>query len=184
MAYEVAVNKAWEDLSKLSAEKLFSVRFLSDEYSIDLTAKKVMSLSCNVPAEDFWSVLILHYLIKKLSGLPELAGEWVSFNEAAVADSYYPVFRKRTIEPLIRKYGTNPQGIFLALERIPSKKVDNLADAAIIVEAFDKVPVLVKLWGKDEEFSSDANILFDRSVTEIFCTEDIVVLAGMVAASL
>ena len=184
MAYEVAINKAWEDLSKLSTEKLFSLRFISDEYSVDLSAKKVMSLSCNVPAEDFWSVLILHYLIKKLKGLPELTGEWMTFNELSIVDSYYPVFRKRTIEPLLRKYGSNPQGIFSALERMPSKKVDNLADAAIIVEAFDKVPVLVKIWGKDSEFNPDANILFDKNITGIFCTEDAVVLGGIVAASL
>ena len=184
MAYEVAINKAWQELSKLSADKLFSLRFLADEYSVDPEAKKVMSLSCNVPAEDFWSVLILHYLIKKLSGLPELTGEWVTFNELSVVDSYYPVFRKRTIEPLLRKYGSNPKGILSALERMPAKKVDNLADAAIIVEAFDKVPVLVKLWGKDAEFEADANILFDRSIAEIFCTEDAVVLAGVVATCL
>ena len=184
MAYEAAINKAWVELSELNPDKGISIRFLKDEYSIGLAAKKVMSLSCNIPAEDFWVVLILHYLIKKLKGLPELTGEWVTFNRLSVVDSYYPVFRKRTIEPLIRKYGSNPQGIFASLENLPSTKVDNLADAAFIVEAFDKVPVLVKLWGKDAEFEADANILFDRSVTGIFCTEDIVVLAGMVAASL
>src|SRR3989338_6130847 len=103
MAYEAAINKAWVEFSRLNQDNGLSVRFLKDEYSVGLASKKVISLSCNVPAEDLWGVLILHYLIKELKGLPELTGEWATFNELSVADSYYQVFRKRTIEPLIRK---------------------------------------------------------------------------------
>jgi hypothetical protein len=52
------------------------------------------------------------------------------------------------------------------------------------VLAFEGVPALVKVWKPDEDFGPDANIYFDRSIREIFCTEDIVVLAGIIAASL
>jgi len=34
----------------------------------------------------------------------------------------------------------------------------------------------------DEEFGPEANILFDKSITDIFCTEDIVVLSEHAAA--
>jgi hypothetical protein len=43
---------------------------------------------------------------------------------------------------------------------------------------------MVELWRSDEDFGPDANIMFDKSVISIFCTEDIIVLAGLVAASL
>jgi len=48
------------------------------------------------------------------------------------------------------------------------------------VEAFLGVPILVKLWKGDEEFAPEANMLFDRSISRIFCTEDVAVLAGFV----
>jgi len=182
MAYDVAINKAWGELAKLNPQKNLSVKFLADEYSVDLAAKKLISLACNVPAKDFSSILILHYLIQKLKGLPGLTGEWLSFRELSGVEGYAEAFRKRSLEPIIRKYGKNPEGILSNLKRFSAKQMD-YADASVMVEAFEKVPVLIKLWRADEEFGPDANMFFDRSITGIFCTEDIAVLAGMVATS-
>ena len=183
MGYEVAINKAWEELLSLNPPAPLSVKFLADEYSLDVATKKIFSLSCNTPAKDFVAILLLHYLSQKLRGLPELAGEWVSFKELSGIEGYAAAFRKRTIEPIIRKYGKNPAGVFAVLEKLPASKVAQ-ADAAIVVEAFSAVPVLVELWRGDEEFGPEANILFDRSISRIFCTEDIVVLAQFVAIAL
>jgi hypothetical protein len=183
MGYEVAINKAWQELFDLKPQNRLSVKFLADEYSVDLENKKVVSLSCNVPAKDFTAILILHYLAQKLKGLLELTGEWLTFRELSGIEGYYPAFKARAIEPLVRKYGNNPGGIFSVLDRLPAKKVIE-ADAAIVLEAFVGVPVLIKLWHKDEEFGPDANMLFDKSITGIFRTEDIAAIAGIIAASL
>ncbi len=183
MGYEVAVNKAWDELAGLVTEKTVSARFLADEYTVNLLARTVISSSCNVPAKDFVTVIILHYLIRKVSGLPDLTGEWMPFRELAGIEGYYDAFRKRAIDPVIRKYGKNPDNIFSVLERFPSRKGD-LADASVVIDALPGVPVMVELWRSDEDFGPDANIMFDKSVSGIFCTEDIIVLAGLVAASL
>ncbi len=180
MGYDAAINKAWQDLAVLKPAKDICVKFLGGEYSLNLEDKKVLSLACNAPAKDFTAILILHYLAQKLKGLPPLTATWLTFRELSGIEGYYPAFRTRVIEPIIRKYGANPQGIFGVLERLPAKK-EQAADAAIVIEAFQNVPVLIKLWRKDEEFGPDANIFFDKSITGIFCTEDIVVLAGIVA---
>ncbi len=181
MSYDIAINKAWQDLALLKPAKIISLKFLGDEYSLDTQDKRVLSLACNVAAKDFTAILILHYLAQKLKGLPALNGTWLTFRELSGIEGYSPVFRARAIEPVIRKYGPNPQGLFSVLERLPAKKFE-AADAAVVIEAFEGVPVLIKLWQQDEEFGPDANIFFDKSITGIFCTEDIVVLAGIVAA--
>jgi len=183
VGYEVALNKAWEELAGLAGQKDLAVKFLADEYNIDLGNRKVYSLSCNVAAKDFTAILILHYLIKRINGLPEPSGQWLSFRELSGIEGYGPAFRKRAIEPVIRKYGVNPKGLFTALEHLPAKKAQS-ADASIVVEAFGGVPVLVELWAQDEELSPEASMLFDRSITRIFPTEDIVVLAGLIAGAL
>ncbi|MFH1492505.1 MAG: DUF3786 domain-containing protein [Candidatus Omnitrophota bacterium] len=203
MGYEAALGKAWGDLAAASSEKEFFVRFFSDEYSVDVAGRKVLSLSwgtgkyimspkepavssgrgpvfCNVSAKDFVSILILHYLQRKLSGLPALIGEWISFKELESGEAYYPAFRKRAIEPVLKKLGNNPQGLFSGLNKGIVRKV-NQADAAAAVEAFAGVPILVEFWKGDDEFGPEANILFDRNISGIFCTEDVAVLAGFVA---
>jgi len=183
MVYDIAINKAWEGLAELNTGRNFSVTFFGDEYSVEPAKKQVLSLACNVPAKDFTAILILHYLAQEIKGLPALAGQWLTFRELAGIEGYEPAFRKRAIEPLISKYGSNPQGLFNVTGRLPAKKVEG-ADAAVILEAFKGVPALIKIWSQDEEFSSDANIYFDASIVKIFCTEDIVVLAGIIAGKL
>jgi hypothetical protein len=183
MSYDIAINKAWEELGKLRPANNLSIKFLADEYAVDIEAKKILSSSSNVPVKDFTAILLLHYLAVKLKGLPRLTGVWLPFRELSGVEGYLPAFRKRAIEPLIRKYGREPKNILQVLNRLPAEKADG-ADVAIILQAFQGVPVLLKLWRQDEEFAPDANMFFDRSITAIFCTEDIVVLAGFVAESI
>jgi hypothetical protein len=183
MGYEIAINKAWEELEKLKAKEIPAIKFLADEYTLDWENKKVISLSCNAPAKDFTAILILHYLTKKLAGLPQLTGEWLDFKELSGIEGYAAAFRQRAIAPIIRKYGNHPEVILDVLDRLPSKRIQQ-ADISIVLEAFKGVPVLISLWRPDEEFGPEANLLFDKSIKDIFCTEDIVVLAGFVASQL
>jgi len=183
MSYEIALNKSWDDLLNLSPQKDIRVKFLADEYGVDLNDRKIMSLSCNVPAKDFTAILILHYLTHKLKGLPGLSGEWLTFRELSGVEGYVDAFRQRSIEPIIRKYGANPEGILANVNRLPMKKAE-ATDFGVVIDAFEDVPVLVKLWRADAEFAAEANMYFDKSIARIFCTEDIAVLAGIVAHQL
>lgn len=183
MGYEIALSKAWDQLINLNPGKKLSVRFLGDNYDVDLIQRRIISASCNIPAKDFTAILILHYLTSKLRGACVLSGQWFPFKEIAGIEGYLSAFRKRAIEPIIRKYSKNPEGIFSVLERLPAQKATQ-ADASIIIEVFEDVPVLICLWGQDEEFNADANIFFDKNIINIFCIEDIVVLAGIVATSI
>ncbi|MDP2937996.1 MAG: DUF3786 domain-containing protein [Candidatus Omnitrophota bacterium] len=183
MSYDAALQKGWEELSQLNPGKILSVKFLADEYTIDFAEKKVLSLACNVAAKDFTAILILHYLAHKLKGLPLLTGEWLTFKELSGVEGYYPAFRNRAIDPIIRKYGGHPEGVLAVLDRLPAKRVDQ-GDVGIVLEAFEGIPVMITLWRADTEFGPEVNMLFDKSIAKIFCTEDIVVLAGFVASQL
>ncbi len=183
MSYDAALQKGWEELSNLNPGKTLSVKFLGDEYTVDFGEKKIFSLSCNVAAKDFTAILILHYLAHKLKGLPLLTNEWLTFKELSGVEGYYPAFRNRAIEPIIRKYGSHPEGVLAALDRFPGKRVDQ-GDVGIVLEAFEGIPVMITLWRADTEFGPEVNMLFDKSIAKIFCTEDIVVLAGFVASQL
>lgn len=183
MGYDIAINKAWDALSKLNPPKTLALKFLADEYTLDFSQKKALSLACNAPAKDLTVILLLHYLEHKLKGLPPLTAEWASFKELSGVEGYLPAFRNRAIEPVIRKYGAHPEALLEVLERLPAKRVDQ-GDIGIVVEAFEGVPVMINLWRADEEFGPEVNMLFDKSIAKIFSTEDIVVLAGIIAGQL
>ncbi|MFA5114535.1 MAG: DUF3786 domain-containing protein [Candidatus Omnitrophota bacterium] len=183
MGYGLALSKAWNELKKTGLSQGSVVRFLADEYALDLESQRVMSLSCNAPAKDFTAILILHYLTAVSRGLPYLERHWVSFRELAGIEGYSAAFRKRAIEPILRKYGNNAEGLLGALKRLPGQRAPE-ADVGIVLEVFNGVPAMILLWRSDEEFAAEAAMLFDASIKHIFCTEDIAVLAGVIASAL
>jgi len=180
MSYDAARKKAWDDLGGLNPPGEQVVRFLADEYSVRPKDMKVVPVSAGRAPGDLAGILILHYLQARLKGLPSLESEWLTFRELSDIEGYYPAFVKRALEPLVKKFGVEPAKIFSVLQRIPGRRAE-AGDSGIVLEAFEGVPAMVKVWGADEEFGPDANMYFDRSIKAIFGTEDIVVLAGLIA---
>lgn len=183
MSCEGALKKAWHELEHLSKTNSLEVKFLNDAYTIDIKKRLIISGSCNIAAKDYASILILHYQIKKFQGIPKPFGEWISFKDIPGGEIYYPAFRKRAIEPILRKYGSNLRGMTLNVGKLGDVCL-NEDSVSMRLEVFESIPVLVKIWQGDEDFSSEADIIFDKNITEVFCTEDIAVLAGIVAASI
>ena len=181
MAYTLALSKAWEDLIKLSKEKIHTVAFVNDSYTVDPEKRLMLSLRCNTPARQYTAILILHYLIRKSEGIPAPTGNWISFKELAGGQGYYPTSKKRVIEPIVKKYGSEPEALLRGGAGGLKVKKAELADVSVVLEAFQEVPVLITFWRGDDEFGPKANVLFDRSITDIFCTEDIVVLSETIA---
>ena len=187
MAYQQALEKAWNALSGSSDNggRIFSVRLLSDTYTINSKDKTILSDSCNIPAKDHISIILLHYLAVKLKlrALPSPAGEWVDFNGIEGGEGYYPAFKKRTIDRVLKKYGPDPKSIKDVLSRFPGEMTDK-QDVGIVIHPLEGISVLITLSKADEEFGPGANILFDKNISKIFCTEDIVVLTEMVVHAL
>ena len=177
MGYDKALELAWKEIEGLADESRLSVKLLSDTYEIQIPSRSIVSVSCNVPAKEHISIILLHYVIRRfhLKALPEPTGEWVDFNQLEGGEGYYPAFKKRTIDQLIRKFGDDPGGLLRAGERFPSKR-SATGDAGVIFYPLEYVPIMLTIWKADEEFGSDANIVFDKDISAIFCTEDIVVL--------
>jgi len=180
MKLESAITMSWDNLLGSGISNNAKVIFLGDEYIVNIKLRKVLSLPHNTPIEDHLTVLILHYLSQKIAGLPVVSGEYLSFNGLSVINSFAEVFKKRSTDVIMKRYGDNVFDILSVLPNLPAKKI-NRADVAIVVEAFEGVPILIELWEEDEEFGPEANILFDKTITKIFCVEDIVVLAEVVS---
>ena len=80
MGYDIALKEAWKALDGKSTEKR-CVKFISDEYEVDLSKKTIFSLSCNIEAKDYYKILILHYLANE-DKVASIEGDaWISFKE-------------------------------------------------------------------------------------------------------
>ena len=182
MGYQVAVKKAWSDLQRIENQKA-CIKFLNDEYEIDFNKKKVFSASCNIEAKDYYKILILHYLADEDKVLNIERDDWKSFKEMEGGQAYFSAFRKRAIEPILRKYGECPLSILERAKSFAAEEI-KIGDAGISIRVFPKVKVGIILWARDEEFGPDCNVVFNSSIDRIFPTEDIAVLGGILASAL
>lgn len=184
MPYETAIKKAWEELEKVSGViNRHSVALLSDVYDIDIKEKIILSNSCNAPAKEYLSILLLHYLIGSLRYAYEPSGEWISFKEIEGGEPYYPAFHKSVIGPLLRKYGESPEGLIGVLGRFKGREID-FGDAAVELATFSDVFLRIVLWKADSEFGPEATILFDKNIRNIYSMEDVVVFSNFIIRNL
>ncbi len=185
MQYKEALEKAWKDISDLAGGDNRSVRFLGEEYVVDIAKRDIRTSTAGSPAKDRVSIIILHYLTQRLKSKTMLQpkGEWVDFKNLTGGEGYYPAFKKRTIDVILKKYGKEPDKITETAERFDCKPA-SIGDIGLVINAFEDVPILITVWKGDEEFEPEANMLFDETISGIFCTEDIVVLAEIITHSL
>ncbi|MBU1056083.1 MAG: DUF3786 domain-containing protein [Proteobacteria bacterium] len=126
-----------------------------------------------VPIQE--QVIILHYLLAKaiITGY----SNWISFREIPGASFYYSAFVNRAINPLKDIFGNNISLFANAAKCLEGKAFD-AGDAAFEFILFPHVSLQLIIWYGDEEFPSEANILFNDNIGDILSPEDVAWLSG------
>jgi hypothetical protein len=65
--------------------------------------------------------------------------------------------------PLVARFGEHPEELKKASKRLGGSILD-MADAAICLMPFPKIPIYYVLWAGDQEFTANLSILFDKSI--------------------
>ena len=187
--YNLAYKLAGEQLAKLDIEQqcrrsgsrylvvdskpVIVVEYLNQSYQITLPALEIslVGSKAEVPIKD--KILLLHYLTLA-KGVP-ITNKLIAFKELPEGANYFPTFSKRSIEPLVKYFGQQPQRLIDVAGKLGGHKVD-YGDVAVAITAFSRVPVTLVLWQGDEEFPPRGNILFDATISDYLSTYDITVL--------
>ena len=167
----MALNKAWDEIKKLSGSSRFIVQFLTDTYEVNVNDRTILSQPSLLPAEDYLPVLILHYLlgIKKYGF--KIDGKWISFNK-----TFWPAFHESAIKPLLDYFHQDPDGLIKDLvERLGGNMVQG-GDVAVEVATFPEIFVRMIFWKGDEDLPAEVAILFDRGLARIYSMEDVAAL--------
>jgi len=193
-AYDEALKIAWSELSQRESARVaahglleleqatgrIKVPFLGDSYFVDIESQKAM-FAHGADVYPFLSVLLLHYLV----GVDEtpLSGEWISFREFEGGDAYFGAFTNRSLVPLKKTFGGNPDLLPGAAAPIAGEPLD-YGDVGVRVPVFPKVPLAVGLWRGDSEFPPEGNILFDKTANSIIRTEDLNICSALMVSKL
>jgi hypothetical protein len=169
--------KSGASYKRLDSKELITVEFLNQTYQVTMpdTEVSLLDAKAEIPTSD--KILILHYLTLA-SGTP-LSGKPIAFQELPEGATYQRTFSKRSIAPLAKYFGGEPERLLKLAGRLGGQKTD-YGDAAVTINGFKFVPVTLVLWRGDEEFPARSNILFDSTVSEYLSTYDITVLCDAI----
>lgn len=70
-------------------------------------------------------------------------------------------------EPVLRRFANDFYGFFQSAEALGGERVE-LADAAVVLYPFPRVPVYYLLWEGQGDYDARITLLFDRSIQEFF----------------
>ncbi len=180
MGYEIALGKAWDELEKLGSSSMLTIQFLTDTYEVNLRDRTILQQPSRLPAEDYLSVLFLHYLIECLKDGYRTSGSWISFKDIWGGDAYFPAYRKNTIRHLIEQVQKDADGLVRRLLIGCKGRVVEGGDIAVEIVTLREVFLRIIIWMGEEEIPPEATVLFDRNLVDVLSTEDIAVFLDSV----
>jgi len=181
---------AWDRVAYLSQKRLTEVLGLSPVPGTGRSVLRIMDKDCAVDLESrtmnylghheqevppHLQILALHYL--EGADRAQLANRLVTFRDFEGGAIYYPAFKARTMDVIVKEFGDKPELLRRIGEAMRGEKVD-VGSVGFKVDFFPKVPVVVVLWLGDEEVPAAANMLFDANTGKVLPTEDISVMGG------
>jgi len=120
-------------------------------------------------------VLLLHYL----NGCPQNDfSNWVAYREIPGASFYFGAFVKRAIDPLKKVFGNQLKILKHIAQKLNAHPIE-YGDLGLEFQVLPNITLRIVMWEGDEEFPSEANILFPDNIHEILSPEDIAWLSGM-----
>ena len=162
-------------------EEAVEIPFMGRAYRIGLPAFEVVLPESDEEVPLTAKILILHYLNNAGGARP--SGEWITFAQVPGGEMYLPNFQARSVDRLVRTFDGREAMLVEASRSLGGVAAD-YGDASVQLQALPRVPLAVTLWRGDDEFPPSGNLLFDATVTDYLSTEDMVMLAGMVASRL
>ena len=157
----------------LYSQETVTLNYLNEIYRIDLPSGEVASVDSTQSVPLHEKILILHYFTQA-KGTP-LTGKQITYRDLPGGLVYYPTFIKRTVKPLSDFFGKDPASL-LGMGKMLGARKGEVGDAALIIDAFARVPVTIILWQGDNELMAEVNLLFDANITDYLTSEDVIIV--------
>ena len=125
-------------------------------------------------------LIIMIYLVNVTSDL--IRREMIGTNDLKDAHFFQgPHVLK--VAPLVERFGRDLAGFKKASENLGGESLD-MGDVAYKFSPLPKIPLYYLLWEGDEEFKPRINVLFDRSIENVFAADAIWGLVNRVSLAL
>lgn len=154
----------------------YRLRFFWQEYVISSTDFAVRRAKDGEEPSSFVQSLILSYLVTADGTTP--SSRWIGFRELPEGMFYVQAFRGYTGIRLVRQLDGGIDAFRRAAESLESKPLKGIGDAGYVFTLLPRIYVAVVYWRGDEEFPSQARVLFEDTAAHYMSTDGLAILGS------
>ncbi len=183
------VEEAQEKLQERAAGKLvmysgcrqgadgdYRLEFFWQEYIISSDGFSVRRAEDGEAPSSFVQSLILTYLVTANGATP--SGRWIGFRELPQGMFYVQAFRGYTGIRLARELEGGLDAFCRAAESIGGSPVTDIGDAGFAFQILPRIRIALVYWCGDEEFPSQARVLFEDTAPHYMSTDGLAILGS------
>lgn len=159
----------------------FEITVLEEIYFVEYPSGVVL----NAQGQEFDNysvkIFILRYLMN--ANGKDTTGQWISFKEFPDGPLYYSNFHKRCIQVFAQIGNEMPEHLknYMSFQKSVTYGKGDLSWQFTVTPGVDIVWIL---WFGDDEFEAEAQILFDKKLTDVFNIKDLAILGDVLMISL
>ncbi len=154
----------------------FQLRFLGREYVIKGDDFTVRHAGSGKEASSFFQSLILTYLATADGTTP--SNRWIGFRDLPDGMFYVQAFQGYTGVRLVRDLKGGIEAFRQAAESLGGEPLDEIGDAGYIFNPLPRIHVAIVYWRGDEEFPSQARVLFEDTAANYMSTDGLAILGS------
>lgn len=159
----------------------FEITVLEETYFVEYPSGVLL----NAQGQEFDNysvkIFILRYLMN--ANGKDNTGQWISFKEFPDGPLYYSNFHKRCIQVFAQIGNEMPEHLKKYMNRLQALPYGK-GDLSWRFTVTPGVDIVWILWFGDDEFEAEAQILFDKKLTDVFNIKDLAILGDVLMISL
>jgi len=153
----------------------YYLSYWGDEYLVDLQDRKIIRLSSGFfEPHDYLPIFIVNYLMQ-MKKVP-VTGEWISEKDLPGGVGFFRGPHEIPTHLVVSRFNDDLDQLARRCKRLGGKPLD-MADAAHAFKPLPHVPIALLYWLGDEDFPSEAKLLFDKSLMGNLALDTVYALA-------
>jgi hypothetical protein len=134
------------------------------QYCVDLKTNEVRPQGLSIKTyNNYLYLFILFFLLKSKNIL--LSGKWVSQKDIKGGEAFFRGPHTLPVDKITDRFGDDIDLFKKECKKLNGVTLD-LADAAFVFQITPTLPVAVLFWQGDEDFPSEAKLLFDSTIDQ------------------